>query len=287
MFYPAKQRGGCWPLRQCCGCCPHGAGIITLGVFMALSFIIIIPFDTGMNDAMSEDLCSKSIMGSTRNDAVDAMKAVYGFYFFAVILILVLSPLFIMLGCIACQLKGKVAVDEGGCCGKKTGMCIGQISCGCIILEGIVVFILGCVMMGMADDAALGQCCNQLYYEQQEGNIPLTTLDSIDSEGEKRLEACGFEDDGSEWPYGLLIPGLICDTDDLLDNKYVFGCAKMDDEVTSSSTKFGYLVGGIIWLLVSVIATPFCAAFVYSATYEISEAGSTGSTGGSATVGQV
>merc|ERR1719300_1620286 len=120
MFYPAKQRGGCWPLRFCCGCCPHGAGIITLGVFMLFAFLTIIPYDSDMAEANSDDICAKSIATDAQNDAVDVMKGVYGFYFFVMILITILSPLFIMLGCIACQLKGKVNVDEGGCCGKKT-----------------------------------------------------------------------------------------------------------------------------------------------------------------------
>jgi len=267
MYYPDKQRvNPNWPLRSCCGCIPNPAGMIIYGILGILAILNIFQLNNPNRKAFMEDKCAA-------DDVVDKLNRWGAFGLFQIIMSVITGIVVLWLGIVGCQLQGKTAgsVEQGGCCGQQTGKCVGSCGTVMVLLVGFLAIIQNIWMVAGAKDFALATCCQILAWDVHEGDISAGAGGfDISKEGGDHLKMCGFKKDGSDF-----ITGLAGGGDEPFGDE---GNKKVED----SDVKNWWMVTGIVQLIVTLIFCPLCATFVYSATYEVSEAGAGGSAGGTA-----
>merc|ERR1719232_275984 len=193
-----------------------------------------------------------------------------------IVILTAIGGIFVLyLGIVGCQLasqqRNQGVTPAGGACSAQCGIYVGSAATCCVGFVGFLSMINAIVMMALASDMALADCCNKLNYDVKELDI---LPGDVSSTGEAHLTACGFDDDGSDFPFGMC--------PDKMGDDYVFECQKWDENVESSPTKLFILISGIVGLVLQLIFCPLCTASVYSATFEVSEigAGSSGATSG-------
>lgn len=277
-YAPEKKRTSMnWPLRNCCGCIPNPAGMIVLGVLGILSIINLLQLNNPNRKAFMENQCEEGF----KNDIVNNLKLVGLVGFIQTILGFICGIALLWTGIIGCQLQGQTmgSVTEGGCCGRGTGKNVGSSGL-CLSLTGSFVGIIMYLMFAaMAKNLALATCCQVLSYDMKELNLVKVTVEETttyhaNSKASDSLDMCGFKKDASDFE------GIGGDKDN------VFMTPEANKNVEESGVKMWFVINGVASLIFTLICCPLCASFIYSATYEISEAG-TGATGGATTVGAV
>lgn len=263
MFAPAKQRSSQnWPLRTCCGCIPNPAGMITLG---CITLIFTLWGLSGMADqnraANQENACKDSSV----LDATGPMRLTY---FITALVSIVAGILFLYLGIAGCLMQGQSTggIQQGGCCGKKTGVLVGKGAIGCALLMYFLSVIMNLILAAGAKGIAKASCCQILAYNLDEGHIEEDLTDDggfgwdANADGKAALDLCGFKN-------GKGFQGI----DRTADNP--FKTAGAEQKVEESNMGMMTMMYGVVMLIVSLLCCGCCTSFVYSATYEISEAG--------------
>lgn len=278
-FAPEKPRSSNnWPLRQCCGCIPNAAGMIILGVLSLMSFFSLMPQNDPNRDAYSENLCEDN------DNAMGPLGAYIAFAIIGATLTTIFGVLSLWLGIIGCQLQNNPnATVQGGCCGRSTGIGLGKCAIIMVCISSLIGFIGQVVSAAGKGGLAKATCCMILAYDLQEKDLRCNEvkLDGLNSEvilgckpqtsqAETNLKNCGFEEDGSDFN------GII---DYKGNTDYVFATEEQDEKVEGSGTANWFLLMAIGGMVGTLICCPLCTMFVYSATYEVSEAGQSSTVG--------
>lgn len=265
-FAPEKKRTSMnWPLKNCCGCIPNPAGMITMGIILILCQLWNWS-GRGLEEAYNENLCKES-------DVMSSWTEVKRFGHVVGTVALITAILVIYLGIVGCKLQGNTTGpnEQGGCCGRDTGVKIGSAGIGCMLLFHFLALISYVVITASYKGIAKAFCCNRLAYSMEESDITFDTDNDIwvvSNDGRVALDSCGFKAKYDEFE------GIFPEQDN------PFGSAQAEKNVEESLEAKIMMWFGVAYLVSLLLCCGCCTTFVYSATYEVSEAvtGRTGTT---------